>query len=437
MAASAVEYLRSRTATKARFLRTIRFYPAVSSRTFISLAIMCLRGISLVAKFALTLFIARFISLQTVGVYGLVAGTAVVFPVVASLGLIRTLSRNAVSQHLDEVTSTLRRYWRIQAAIYGIIGVIALGVGIYLDQVALIMIVVAIVFLEHVNGDLFVLLNHLLQPGLANALLFVRTAGWISTFIALAFLFPTLRDLDTLLAFWIGGGILAIVGFAVATRHWPWLRPGAAPEHKDWLSRDFRASRILYVNDIANTVAQYADRYLVGLFMGLEFTGIYVVFWSIGNALSNLVDTGVIQISGPKLIGAHARLDGTFWSVYRGLLVETVAISVTIAAAAGLLVHFAIPYLQRPLLADWLPVLWLILLAFVLRMVYEVQGSVFYSRYRDQLTLFSGLFVIGLSLGANIVLIPLFGLYGAAIAIVVSYFVGAIVRSFVIAKYCL
>ena len=79
--------------------------------------------------------------------------------------------------------------------------------------------------------------------------------------------------------------------------------------------------------------------------------------------------------------------------------------------------------------------LWLILLAFVLRMFYEVQGSVFYSRHKDQLTLFSGLFVIGLSLGTNIVLIPLFGLYGAAIAIVVSYLVGAIVRSLVIAKY--
>ncbi len=416
-------------------LTNIRFHTVVSSRTLISLSIMCLRGISLVAKFALTLFIARFIGLPTVGVYGLIAGMAVVFPVVASLGLIRTLSRNAVSQHLDEVVSTLRRYWRIQAAIYGIICVIALGVGIYLDQVALTMIVVAIVFLEHVNGDLFVLLNHLLQPGLANVLMFVRTAGWISAFIALAFLFPTLRDLDTLLGFWIGGGILAIIGFAIATRHWSWFRPGAAPQHKDWLSRDFKASRILYVNDIANTVAQYTDRYLVGLFIGLEFTGIYVVFWSIGNALSNLVDTGVIQLSGPKLIGAHARRDGTFWNVYRGLLVETVTISVAIAVVAGLLVHFAIPYLQRPQLADWLPVLWLILLAVVLRLFSEVQGSVFYSRHKDQLTLFSGLFVIGLSLGTNIVLIPLFGLYGAAIAIVVSYLVGAIVRSLVIAKY--
>ncbi len=166
--------------------------------------------------------------------------------------------------------------------------------------------------------------------------MFVRTAGWISAFIALAFLFPTLRDLRLsarILDRWRHSRDHRLC--RIATRHWSWFRPGAAPEHKDWLSRDFEASRILYVNDIANTVAQYTDRYLVGLFIGLEFTGIYVVFWSIGNALSNLVDTGVIQLSGPKLIGAHARRDGTFWNVYRGLLVETVTISVAIGRRCG------------------------------------------------------------------------------------------------------
>lgn len=432
---TASDIVASPTATGTKLLRVDISFNA-GSRTFMALTVMCLRGMSLMAKFALTLFIARFMDLETVGLYGLIAGIAVVFPVIASLGLIRILSRNAVSQQLDEITRTLRQYWRIQAAVYAMVAVVGFMAGSYFDQVALVMIVIAIVFLEHVNGDLFVLLNHVLQPRLANGLMFVRTAGWITLFIAFSVLFPTLRDLRSLLEFWIAGGVLAILGFGLATRHWPWLRPRAVPEHRDWLARDFRASRILYVNDIANTVAQYTDRYLVGLFMGLEFTGVYVVFWSIGNALSNLVDTGVIQISGPKLIGAHARQDGTFWTVYRQLLVETVTISVAIAVAAALLVHLAIPYLQRPLLAEWLPVLWLILLGFVLRMVYEVQGSVFYSRHKDHLILFSGLLVIGLSIGANIVLIPLFALYGAAIAIVVSYFAGAIVRSFVIARYC-
>ena len=197
----------------------------------------------------------------------------------------------------------------------------------------------------------------------------------------------------------------------------------------------FKASRTLYVNDIANTVAQYTDRYLVSVFMGLEFTGVYVLFWSIGNALSNLVDTGIVQVSGPRLISAHAREDRAYWAVFRLLVIETVAISIVLAIVTGVLVKLAIPYLNLPLVADWIQVLWLVLLGFVLRMTYEVQGTVFYSRYRDSFTLFSGLFVIGLSILANAVLVPPFALNGAASAIVISYAAGIAARHVMITSY--
>lgn len=407
----------------------------LSSRTLTSLTIMALRGLALAAKFALTLFIAKFIGLDTLGVYGLAAGAAVIFPTVAGLGLIRVLSRNAVTQQLDEVTRLLRLYWGVQAAIYGLIGVVSLGIGLYLHQVGLVLIVFAIVFLEHVNNDLFVLLNHLLRPFLANLLTFFRTAAWICVYMIFAFLFPSFRNLHVLLLFWIGGGLLAIAGFAVVACDWPWLSATSAGGHREWFLHHVKASRTLYVNDIVNTVAQYIDRYLVSLFMGLEFTGVYVLFWSIGNALSNLVDTGIVQVSGPKLIDAHARRDRSYWTVFRRLLVQAVAISIVLAIVTGILVKIALPYLDRPLVADWMPVLWLVLLGFVLRVGYEVQGTVFYSHYKDSFTLFSGLFVIALSIVANVTLIPPFALDGAASAIIISYGAGIVARQIMITSY--
>ena len=407
----------------------------LSSRTLTSLTIMGLRGLALAAKFALTLFIAKFVGLDTLGIYGLVAGAAVIFPTVVGLGLIRIISRNAVTQQLDEVTGMLRLYWGVQAAIYGLIGIVGLAVGVYFHQVALVSIVFAIVLLEHVNSDLFVLLNHLLRPFLANLLAFLRTAAWICAYMVFAFLFPSFRNLHVLLLFWIGGGVLAVAGFALATSDWPWLPVPAAAGHREWFVHHLKASRTLYVNDIVNTVAQYIDRYLVSLFMGLEFTGLYVLFWSIGNALSNLVDTGIVQVAGPKLIDAQTRRDRSYWTMFRRLLVHAVTISVALAIIAGVLVKIAVPYLDRPLVADWMPVLWLVLLGFVLRIVYEVQGTVFYSHYKDSFTLFSGLFVIALSIVANVILIPPFALDGAASAIIISYGAGIVARHMMITSY--
>ena len=75
------------------------------------------------------------------------------------------------------------------------------------------------------------------------------------------------------------------------------------------------------------------------------------------------------------------------------------------------------------------------LLGFVLRVAYEVQGTVFYSHYKDSFTLFSGLFVIALSIFANVTLIPLFALDGAASAIIVSYGAGIAARQIMITSY--
>ena len=81
------------------------------------------------------------------------------------------------------------------------------------------------------------------------------------------------------------------------------------------------------------------------------------------------------------------------------------------------------------------PVLWLVLLGFVLRVAYEVQGTVFYSHYKDSFTLFSGLFVIALSIVANVILIPPFALDGAASAIIISYGAGIVARRMMITSY--
>jgi O-antigen/teichoic acid export membrane protein len=407
----------------------------VSNRAFTQLVITGLRGATLLAKISLTLFVARFIGLDALGTYGLIAGSAIVIPVITSLGLMGGLSRNAVTQNLTEVTSALRRYWLFQGAIYGtaLLGALA-SAGVF-EHWPFAVAVVVIVALEQINDGLFILLNNLRYPLLANGLMFIRSAGWISAFVALSFQYPSLRNLAALLLFWIGGSVTTLACFAYATRDWPWTKSAPRVGQRRWLVHLFRQSRVLYVNNIANVAGQYLDRYLIGAFLGLELTGVYVLFWSIGNALSNLISTSTIQTALPNLITAHMQQDPMYWGLFRRTLTETLVGAVTLAVAAGALVHAARHYLDRPLAIQWLPALWLILVGFVLRMVYEVQGAVFYSRQQDKLTFASGLLVLGTSMAANLMLLPLLSLYGSAIAVAASYGAGLIARHGLMRKY--
>jgi O-antigen/teichoic acid export membrane protein len=406
----------------------------VQSRALLAVLIMGMRGATQIAKFALTLFIARFIDLETLGLYGLIVGLTAVLPVIAGLGLINCLGRHAVTQPLEDVVATLVRYLRLQGGIYGVVLLAGLAAGsLWLSPLLAVLIVLA-VLLEHLNNDLFSLLNHLRQPRLANALMFVRSAGWIFLYMALAFAIPSLRSLPVLLGFWIAGSMLALAGFALATRHWPWSRAVHAAGEPNWLRGQFAASRLLYVNDVAATGAQFLDRYIVGLFMGLELTGVYFLFWSVGNAVSNLVGTGMIQVVEPHLIAAHKRQDGSFRRLFNRSLAEIVAVAAVLAVLGGAAVQIALPYLQRPLLADWLPALWLILAGTLVRTVYEVQGMNLYSRYRDHQILASGLLLCALSLAANVALVPHFALYGAVAAMILAFASGALCRQVMIAR---
>lgn len=390
--------------------------------------IIGLRGTALVAKFALTLFIARFIGLEALGAYGLVVGLAAVIPAIASLGLINTLSRNAVTQTLDEVTVILYRYGKLQIAIYGSAIVAALLSALVWQHWLFAVVVVAIAFSEQINDDLFMVLTHRRHPRLANILIFVRSALWVLLFIPLALLFPALRDLSTIWCFWLCGGIAAFACFAYATRHWPWRWPTRQRDSDGWLIDTLRQSWVLYSINLSNIVGQYLDRYIVSLFMGLEFTGVYVLFWSIGNALCNLIITGLIQIAEPHLIIAHRERNGSYWRLFARLLIETVGGAIVLAIGAGVLVNIALPYLDRPLATDFVPVMWLMLGGAVLRVAYEVHGVVFYSRHQDRLTLATSLLVVAVMAALNPIMLPVLSLYGAAVTFIAAYSVGLLAR---------
>jgi O-antigen/teichoic acid export membrane protein len=398
------------------------------SRATTSLMIMGLRGSILLGKFALSLFIARYLDLKMLGVYGLLAAAAIIVPIVMGFGLIRTITRHAVRRPLIELASMLVQYWQVQAIFYGSILLLAAAGVILLKQPLVIVAAIAILWLERLNIDFFTVMNHLRRFHLANGLMFIGSTGWMIAFMVSAIIWPSLRNLESLVTFWIGGGLAALFCFAYVTRGWPWRQSVTARGQGGWLRGQLRQSGVLYVNDVVNVAGQYLDRYVVGLLLGLEAAGVYVLFWSIGNALNSLIGTAVIYPSETDLISAHKQQEPSYWPLFEKLLTETVVASFALAAASGLLVSAALPHLHFLHAGTALPVFWLILCGFIVRMAYEVQGTVLFSRQKDRLTLATGVLVLAISVAGNLALAPVYSLYVPAIVFIASYSMGAIAR---------
>ncbi len=383
-----------------------------------------MRFTTLGVKFLLTLFIAHQLGFEALGVYGLIAGVTIVLPMMASLGLISLIARDMVTQTLPELTGSMRHYARVMAAFYGAILLpVAIGVGVYTDHLWLSLGTLLLTVFEHANNDSFTVLINRKRPLLANVLFFIRAGGWMFVYIPLAYLVPQIAGIPLLMGFWFVALVISGSGFAWATRDWPWFAHSHANwrETHAWFGRYAPRSMKFLLSDISNGSGQYADRYLITGFLGLQATGVYVLFWSISNAVYNLVNTGTLQINRPHLIEArHKGDEAGFKAVFRKMTFGSLGMAVGLGAGAGVVFPLLLPYLERPLAEEFVPVLWILMIALLIRTGFDLLGNFLYANGRDVSLVATNVAILPMTVLSNLLLMPVLGIYGAALAAVVT-----------------
>lgn len=378
---------------------------------------MGIRGSSLVTKFGLTLFIAKFLGFEALGFYGLITAACIMSPSILGLAFMQSLARKAVTHHIDLVAEGLRCYSQYIALLYLALLIVTLGIISFTHAPLLISLIFLIIFFEHINQDLYALQLNLSMSMSANVLHFIRSGGWMIFFMLGALFNPTFRNIESLLIAWLCGSILAFIGFVWINRVWlKSITHTPKQTFFSWIKQEFGLSRILYFNHLVITGSQYADRYLVTYFLGLEITGIYVFYLQICSALSNLVNTGVVQIAKPKMVKAYADKDPDYQTIFNRGLKNTFFTAVILALTGGLFIYFLLPYIGRSLAYDWFPSFGIMLIGFIISSVADIQSLVFYSQHQDKLTLIVSSALLVFALGLNLLLIPIFGLWGAVIA---------------------
>jgi O-antigen/teichoic acid export membrane protein len=393
------------------------------ARIFNHLILFGFRVFATVAKFLLTLYIARYLGLADLGIYGLVAAAGTLTPAILGFGLTDWISRQIVlmdhSDALRKISARLSVSLTAHLFFQPVIWTVNFALGSPVPA-SWIWLISPIILLEHLASDahdLLVARGHIV---LISTLQFMRATSWPIAVVGVGFLDPATRTLEYVFLGWLVGlTLMALIlgGWLLLQRAWSFLR------WREFLEviGGIRASFPLYVRDITWAASLFIDRYLISLTLGLELTGVYVFFWSVANVVHGMVVSVVLQPQVSKLVEAVARADiPNFRAFERKLRWEGTIWTVLLSLAALGAVIVLLPFLQRPELGAHFSIFLLILVAAWARVEADEFGFVLLALHRDRAILMTSAAGAFASALMNAVLVPAFGLWGAAAAFLLT-----------------
>jgi len=380
----------------------------------------------LASKFLIVLFITRYIGVDDLGRFALLNSINFILPAFLGLGLITHIARESVAHSIEEVTASLIKLWQLIIVLYAITFALSLAVGQFLGiNLFLISAGIILALLEQINGDTTQILINRKKPIIANFLMFLRIGGWVYAYIIAAFLIPELRTLEILIYFWITGQVLGLLLFIFVARAWPWIQEFQYVS-KQWILFELKPSWIFWINSVADSLSSNADRVIISMILGFELTGVYVFFLQIFDSVRTIVYASIYQLRRPSMISAffENKID-LHKKITLGVSKEATALSILLMVIIYTVLHFGIPYLERPLVTQYLWIAPYIMLAVILRILADSFSYGLFTAKKDKAFVVSSIIAMVFSLLCNVLFLPIFGIIGAAFsALIVAISIG-------------
>ena len=326
-----------------------------------------LRGVTLGAKFALILCLARFLEPADVGLYGLVFATITYVQFALGLDFYVFANREMIGAEPHLWTSMMRDQGVFLMLAYSIVLPFCLLLFVFdLLPWAVVAWFFVLLVLEHLAHELSRILIAMSRPVLATLLLFLRAGAWILILIPGMWLKPELRTLEWVFMSWTAGAACAcVVGACSVARfgHWDISRP----IDWTWVIRGIRVAVPLLVATLALRGLNTFDRYWIEAIGGPQPLAAYVLFVGVANAIKTFLDAGVFIFSYPGLIrAARCGDDIAFRAGMRSMAWQTMVVTVGLAVPVLALIGPLLAWIDRPVYQEHVALLYWAIMGVVL-----------------------------------------------------------------------
>lgn len=382
------------------------------------LANIFLRGLTLAGKFLVLLAAARYLPPDQVGIWGLMNVTIAISLYFLGLDFYTFNTREILALETPQRTPLIRD----QIVFHGLVYVLVLPVLLTVFIGGVIPWKYAVWFylllvLEHLSQEATRILITLSRPTLANLVLFLRSGSWTYVAVALMYVDGDARRLPVIWTGWAIGVTGSVILAAAALRTLPWEESRRVGINWTWMRRGLTVALPFFCATLSFEGIQYVDRYFLQQFHGEAAVGIYTFYTGIANVIQTFIFSGVIMILYPPIIAAYQH--GEF-SRYRRLMRKmTFGIGgglIILTSLAVILIRPVLRLIDQPLYGQHLSVFFIILVPVGLTTLSYLPHYALYVKRRDMAIIAATVIGLAVALVANALLVPRYGLTGAAIA---------------------
>jgi O-antigen/teichoic acid export membrane protein len=344
------------------------------------------RLLGLIARFALTLYIARFLGFRAMSSYGFVTAGSAGMIALSGLGLDYRVSRHIVSMPGLPAIAQIRDRILLRSIALAVIlavGLLILAL-VHPDGITVPVPAALILFLEPIVYDLQQALNARHRPLAGNMILFVRAAIWIPFVAALGLAAPEARTIEVIFWGWVAGLVLAIaVAILFCVRWGLVVAVMRRPINWRWIRTSARSAPVVYLSEIGAFGQIYSDRFIIAYALSKEAAGLYIFLWSMTNSIVPLVQAAIFNRTTPLLVRQWRDRSLVLWeetmaSAKRSILLWGGGWSALLVAANAL-----IPVTGHPLGLSGTLLIATMALATVVRLRADLMHQALYSGHRD------------------------------------------------------
>lgn len=396
-----------------------------------------LRGISLISKFILLMYIAKFFSTQDLGVYGLFTVTVSCLSLLIGFELYTYNNREVLELPQTERLQFIKDQisFNVLCALL-VLPFLPLLVKFSLVPLKYIVLFYVILFFENLSTQLYRFFIVLSETVIANIIIFIKMGLWsllLLVFWLLSDVFP--KNLTCLLIFWLVSIIFSVIYAVLKLKN---LNLGKVDFKKtdiEKIKKGLKVSLPFFVSGILALIINYSGQYIINFYLDKADVGVYTFFFNIANSLNILLYTAIMINFFPKLIGANIENNKElFLSIVKKYSFLIFALSSLVCIGLCLFIKPILLVINKSQFNSEVTVFYLLMIANIIYNMAYIPHYILYAKKSDLILNVASVLGVIVNLVINLLFIPKFGIQVAGWSILISYSLICLIKSVFVLK---